>query len=107
MDSFLMKALIEEGGMWGIMAALSFFWALYVGKMSNKKQEDVIGQIQKQSGKIRELEIINSQRLEELNKLSEDRVHDLRKLLEDYHKTMGDTAIVLESIKFILENKIK
>jgi len=93
--------------MWGIMAALSFFWALYVGKMSSKKQEDVISQIQKQSGKIRELEIINAQRLEELNKLSEDRVHDLRKLLEDYHKTMGDTALVLEHIKFILENKIK
>ena len=92
--------------MWGIMAALSFFWALYVGKMARQKQDDVISELQKQSKKIRELEIINTQRLEELNKLSEERVDDLRHLLEDYHKTMGDTLLAIEHIKFILENKL-
>ena len=104
MENFLLKALVEDGGMWGIMAALSFFWALYVGKLSRKRQDDVIGEIQNQSRKIRELEIINNQRLEELNKVSEDRVEDLKQLLEDYHKTMNDTAIALENIRFIIEN---
>ncbi len=106
MEGLLLKALIEDGGMWGIMAALSFFWALYVGKLSRKRQDDIIGEIQTQSKKIRELEIINNQRLEELNKISEERVDDLKVLLEDYHKTMSDTAVAIEQIKFILENKL-
>lgn len=106
MESFLLKALIEDGGLWGLMAALSFFWALYVGKISRKKQDDVIGEIQKQSKKIRELEIKNAEKLEELNSCSEDRVEDLKGLLEEYHKTMNDTNVALEHIKFILDNKL-
>tara|TARA_Y100000034_G_scaffold115355_1_gene152421 strand:+ start:214 stop:537 length:324 start_codon:yes stop_codon:yes gene_type:complete len=105
MENFLLKALVEDGGMWGIMAALSFFWALYVGKISRQKQEDVIQRIERQSGKIRELELSKTEKLEEINKINEERVEDLKTLLEDYHKTMNDTAIALENIRFILENK--
>jgi hypothetical protein len=106
MENFLLKALIEDGGMWGLMAALSFFWALYVGKISRQKQDDVISEIQRQSGKVRELEIKNADRLGELNSCSEERVADLKGLLEEYHKTMTDTNVALEHIKFILDNKL-
>ena len=106
MEGFLLKALVEDGGMWGIMAALSFFWALYVGKLARDKKDDVIKQIQVQSGKIRELELQNVEHLESLNKLSEERIEDLRQILEEYHRTMSDTALAIEHIKIIMENKL-
>ena len=106
MDALLIKALVEDGGMWGIVAAISFFWALYVGKIARKRQDDVIAEIQEQSKKIRELEIVNSQRLEELNQCAEERVSDLKVMLEDYHKTMSDINLALDHIKFIMDNKL-
>jgi hypothetical protein len=106
-ENFLFKALIEDGGVWGLLAAMSFFWALYVGKNSRQKQEDVIAEIQKQSKKIRELEIINTRRLEELNECADERVSDLKVLLEDYHKTMSDINLALDHIKFIMDNKLQ
>ena len=106
MAAYLIKALVEDGGMWGIVAAISFFWALYVGKMARKRQDDVIDEIQKQSKKVRELEIINAQRLEELNQCADERVSDLKVMLEDYHKTMSDINTALDNIKFIMDNKL-
>ena len=106
MEAFLIKVLVEDGGMWGVVAAISFFWALYVGKISRKRQDSVIDEIQKQSKKIRELEIVNAQRLEELNQCAEERVEDLKVMLEDYHKTMSDINTALDHIKFIMDNKL-
>tara|TARA_B100000131_G_scaffold286880_1_gene297128 strand:+ start:2234 stop:2554 length:321 start_codon:yes stop_codon:yes gene_type:complete len=106
MEAFLIKVLVEDGGMWGVVAAISFFWALYVGKISRKRQDSVIDEIQKQSKKIRELEIVNAQRLEELNQCAEERVADLKVMLEDYHKTMSDINTALDHIKFIMDNKL-
>ena len=106
MDAMLMKILIEDGGMWGVAAAISFFWALYVGKISRTRQDDVIKEIQNQSKKIRELEIVNAKRLEELNDCAEERVSDLKTMLEDYHKTMSDINTALDHIKFIMDNKL-
>jgi hypothetical protein len=104
METFLFKALVEDGGAWGLLAALSLFWAMYNERKAKSRQDDIIEKIQKQSSKIRELELDRASRIEEISKVNEERVDDLKQLLEDYHKTMSDTANALDKIRFIIEN---
>ena len=104
MENFLFKALVEDGGAWGLLAALSLFWAMYNERKAKSRQDDIIEKIQKQSSKIRELEIDRASRIEEISRVNEERVDDLKQLLEDYHKTMSDTANALDKIRFIIEN---
>lgn len=107
MEQAITNYLLSEGGIWGLLTAFSFFWVLYVERRAKSKQDNVLKEIQKQSAKIRELELKNTERLEEINKITDERVEDLKEILEEYHKTMNDTATALEKIRFILENKLK
>lgn len=104
MEALLISALLEKGGIFGIVSAFAFFWIIYKDKQFVIKSTDLEDKLASQAGRIRELEIENSDSIKEINKLNEDRVEDLKQILSEHNKTFNDTLISLEKIQFFLEN---
>ena len=97
MEALLVTALLEKGGLFGIVSAFAFFWIIY-------KDKQFIIKSNTQAGRIKELEIDNLENIKELNKINEERISDLKQILSEHNKTFNDTSIALEKIQFFLEN---
>jgi len=125
MDPFaiIISGLIEKGGIWGIIAAIIFFWNIHkenkmFGKEKNinekeKVLESKITQNQERCEKkinYLERELIQAQKelqekTQENSHLRSERIEDLKKIIGDYHKLASDTSQTLEQIKFFLSKK--
>jgi GTP1/Obg family GTP-binding protein len=104
MEALLITALLEKGGLFGIVAAFAFFWILYKDKQFMLKTNTLEDKLIKQAAQAKKLEIDNLENIKEINKVNEDRVNDLKQILAEHNKTFNDTSIALEKIQFFLEN---
>ena len=104
MEAILVSALLEKGGLFGIVAAFAFFWVMYKDKQFLLKSNTLEDKLSSQAARIKELEIDNLEGIKELNKVNEERVSDLKQILSEHNKTFSDTSIALEKIQFFLEN---
>ena len=131
--NLIITALIERGGIWGIIASALFFWNVHketsLAKKENKTQDNVkivqdaadrkereakdyFDRKEKElREKIEDLEKTISSLQEENKKLSkdicdieEDRVSDLKELLSEYHSTASNTLQALEKFEFFITN---
>lgn len=106
MEAILITALIEKGGMWGIIAALCFFWTVY---RENLRAAPVIpdktDELKECQQKIIELNSLLAQKTEQISNINKERVDDLKELLEEYYKLVHDSNVAMEKIKIILETK--
>lgn len=125
--NLIISALIEKGGIWGVIASLIFFWNIHKENNFSKKEKN-IEENNKQTTdllrsqqeafdkkekhlrfKIDELEkqIIflqeeNKKILKEISELEESRVEDLKDLLSQYHSTATNTLQALEKFEFFI-----
>lgn len=104
MEAILLSALLEKGGIFGIISAFAFFWIIHKDKQFMIKSNTLEDKLAKQAGKIKQLQIENIENIKEINKINEDRVSDLKQILSEHNKTFNDTSIALEKIQFFLEN---
>ena len=104
MEALLVTALLEKGGLFGIVSAFAFFWIIYKDKQFIIKSNTLEDKLANQAGRIKELEIDNLENIKELNKINEERISDLKQILSEHNKTFNDTSIALEKIQFFLEN---
>lgn len=120
--NLIINALIEKGGIWGIIASALFFWNVHketsLVKKENKTQDnikivqDTADRKEKElKEKIEDLERKLSSLQEENKKLSKDiydiekdRVSDIKELLSEYHSTASDTLQALEKFEFFITN---
>jgi len=120
--NLIINALIERGGIWGIIASALFFWNVHketsLTKKENKTQDnikivqDAADRKEKElREKIEDLERKLSSLQEENKKLSKDiydiekdRVSDIKELLSEYHSTASDTLQALEKFEFFITN---
>jgi len=127
--NLIINALIERGGIWGIIASMLFFWNIHkennISKKEKKTEESIkethdLLKIQQESAdkkerhlrsKIDELEkhIIslqeeNKKLLKDIGNLEEARVDDLKDLLSEYHTTATNTLQALEKFEFFITN---
>jgi len=127
--NLIINALIERGGIWGIIASMLFFWNIHkennISKKEKKTEESIkethdLLKIQQESAdkkerhlrsKIDELEkhIIslqeeNKKLLKDIGDLEEARVDDLKDLLYEYHTTATNTLQALEKFEFFITN---
>lgn len=103
METILITALLEKGGMWGIIAALCFFWTVY--RENSKSIPDQTDELKECQQKIVELNMLLAQKTEQISHLNKERVDDLKELLEEYYKLVHDSNVAMEKIKIILETK--
>lgn len=127
--NLIISALIERGGIWGIIASLIFFWNIHKENNLSKKEKS-IDQNTKQSAdllksqqesfdkkekylrsKIDDLEkqiiILQEEHkklLKNIGEVEEARVDDLKDLLSDYHTTATNTLQALEKFEFFITN---
>ena len=131
--NLIISALIEKGGIWGVIASALFFWNIHKESSLSKKEnktQDSIKIIQESTEKkerelkeafekkekylrekIEELEKIISTQQETVHRLSRDicdlerdRVEDLKELLSEYHSTASATLQALEKFEFFITN---
>jgi len=127
--NLIINALIERGGIWGIIASLLFFWNIHKENNISKKEKQTVEsvkqttdllKIQQESAdkkekylrsKIDDLEknVIalqeeNKKLLKDIGDIEEARVDDLKDLLSDYHTTATNTLQALEKFEFFITN---
>jgi len=127
--NLIISALIERGGIWGIIASLLFFWNIHKENNISKKEKQTtetakqatdLLKIQQESSdkkekylrsKIDDLEktIItlqeeNKKLLKDIVEVEEARVEDLKDLLSEYHTTATNTLQALEKFEFFITN---
>jgi septal ring factor EnvC (AmiA/AmiB activator) len=125
--NLIISALIEKGGIWGVIASLIFFWNIHKENNFSKKEKNIEENNKQTTGllksqqeafdkkekhlrfKIDELEkqIIflqeeNKKILKEISELEESRVEDLKDLLSQYHSTATNTLQALEKFEFFI-----
>jgi polyhydroxyalkanoate synthesis regulator phasin len=125
--NLIISALIDKGGIWGVIASLLFFWNIHKENNISKK-EKTIDENNKQATdllrsqqesfdrkekhlrfKIDELEkqVIflqeeNKKLLRDNSEIEESRVEDLKDLLSQYHSTATNTLQALEKFEFFI-----
>jgi hypothetical protein len=125
--NLIINALIDKGGIWGVIASLLFFWNIHKENNISKK-EKTIDENNKQATdllrsqqesfdrkekhlrfKIDELEkqVIflqeeNKKLLRDNSEIEESRVEDLKDLLSQYHSTATNTLQALEKFEFFI-----
>lgn len=120
--TLIISALIDKGGVWGIIAAAIFFWNLHkessiekketqIKKEGNSNKEKHAAKEKELNEKISELEesiknlaIENKKLLQALADVEKDRVDDLKELLTEYHSTAFATLQALEKFEFFITN---
>lgn len=121
--TLVISALLEKGGVWGVIAAAVIAWNVFKEKKFLEKEEELkqkgletdtkIDSVEKRYlEKISEMETTlqeMSKKLEmineEKNKVNEERIEDLKEAMNEYYKLASDTLNALEQIKFFLANK--
>jgi hypothetical protein len=131
--NLIINALIERGGIWGVIASALFFWNIHketslskkenktqdsikiIQENTEKKEKDLKEVFEKKEKDLREKiedleKIINNQQ-ETINRLTRDicdlesaRVEDLKELLSEYHTTASATLQALEKFEFFIKN---
>jgi biopolymer transport protein ExbB/TolQ len=121
--TLVISALLEKGGVWGVIAAAIISWNVFKEKKFLEKEKELkqkgletdtkidtvekryLEKISEMENTLQEmskkLEMIN----EEKNKINEERIEDLKEAMNDYYKLASDTLNALEQIKFFLANK--
>jgi hypothetical protein len=127
--NLIINALIEKGGIWGLIASLLFFWNIHKENNISKKEKQTLDAVKETNsviktqqeafdkkekylrGKIDDLErhIIsleeeNKKILKDLADVEQARVDDLKDLLSDYHHTATNTLQALEKFEFFITN---
>lgn len=108
----IIKGLIEQGGIWGLIAAALFFWNVHKEQNLAKKEQKKEDEKKDQQAKIDELAKIintlqeeNKKLLKNISEIEEERVNDLKELLSEYHSTASDTLQALEKFEFFIKNQ--
>ena len=120
--TLIISALIEKGGIWGIIAAAIFFWNLHKESTTEKKEsqtkkeitsnkekhanreKELNSKIESLEDSIKNLSDENKKLLVALAEVEKDRVDDLKDLLTEYHSTAFATLQALEKFEFFITN---
>jgi hypothetical protein len=125
--NLIINALIERGGIWGIIASLLFFWNIHKENNFSKKEKSIeentkqttdllksqqdgfdkkekylrhrVEELEKQVAFLQEE---NKKLLRDNSEIEESRVEDLKDLLSQYHSTATNTLQALEKFEFFI-----
>jgi uncharacterized protein YlxW (UPF0749 family) len=125
--NIIINALIERGGIWGIIASLLFFWNIHKENNFSKKEKSIeentkqttdllksqqdgfdkkekylrhrVEELEKQVSSLQEE---NKKLLRDNSEIEESRVEDLKDLLSQYHSTATNTLQALEKFEFFI-----
>lgn len=123
--TIITAALIEHGGVWGVMVAALFAWNIYREKNTTedvehkkdsrefyiKRERELRIKIENLQGTVILLQeekrqlLNNALELEEkVLKSEKDRIEDLKELLSDYYSMASDTLQALRKLEFFITN---
>lgn len=125
--NLIISALIDKGGIWGIIASALFFWNIHKENNFSKKEKSIeentkqtndllksqqeafdkkekhlrykIDELEKQ---IISLQEENKKLLKDNSEIEDARVEDLKDLLSQYHSTATNTLQALEKFEFFI-----
>jgi hypothetical protein len=125
--NLIINALIERGGIWGIIASLLFFWNIHKENNFSKKEKSIeentkqttdllksqqegfdkkekylrhrVEELEKQVAFLQEE---NKKLLKDNSEIEDARVEDLKDLLSQYHSTATNTLQALEKFEFFI-----
>ncbi len=125
----IVTAMIDRGGIFGVISALLFFWNVYrerlieaekaKSKEDAKEESDTQSKIKKElderADELRKITIglqeENKRFLKDISDLEKEkleieknRTKDLKELLSDYHITASDTLQALKKFEFFITN---
>jgi len=119
-ETLIVQALLDQGGLLGVVGAISFVWSLFFNKQNKDNNSEISEKEKALSSKIEELKDKYEERIkifekdilelkkdlhhknEEVSDAYVERIDDLKNLISDYHTLATDTSQTLEKIKFYL-----